>query len=140
MRLFIDTWGWVTLNNTRETRHSEVAGFWKQVLKSGGILYTTDYVLTETYTLLFKRLESQRAKRAMERIEKNVVIGDLQLLWMTPERFDQTKRLRLKYQDKPDISFTDLSSMVVMKELGIDWVLTGDAHFTHVGMGFQLKP
>jgi len=35
---------------------------------------------------------------------------------------------------------TDLSSMVVMEELGVSMILTGDVHFTHVGMGFQIVP
>lgn len=48
--------------------------------------------------------------------------------------------MRLKYQDKPKISFTDLTSMVVMKELGIEHILTEDEHFEHVGMGLQHKP
>ncbi|MCL5995064.1 MAG: hypothetical protein M1546_03285 [Chloroflexi bacterium] len=48
--------------------------------------------------------------------------------------------LRLKFSDKPDISFTDLTSMVVMTELGITQIMTADAHFTHVGMGFQCVP
>jgi predicted nucleic acid-binding protein len=38
------------------------------------------------------------------------------------------------------ISFTDLTSMVVMKELGIMSILTDDDHFVHVGMGFQKVP
>jgi uncharacterized protein len=76
----------------------------------------------------------------MQEVEQNVATGMLHLVWMTPERFDKTVKLRLRYQDKPNISFTDLSSMVVMQELGIDWVLTADNHFAHVGMGFQLKP
>jgi uncharacterized protein len=51
MNLFVDTWGWITLNNIRELRHKEVVRYWKQFLISGGTVYTTDYVLTETYTL-----------------------------------------------------------------------------------------
>ena len=71
-------------------------------------------------------------------LDQAVKDGYLQLEWMTPERFARTQALRLKFQDKPRILFTDLSSMAVMAELGISEVLTGDAHFTHVGMGFQL--
>ena len=48
--------------------------------------------------------------------------------------------LRRKYDDKPDISFTDLTSMVVMQEFDLRDVLTGDAHFEHVGMGFRRQP
>lgn len=64
------------------------------------------------------------------------------LTWffITPERFDAAQTLRLKFHDKPDISFTDLTSMVVMQELKMSKIITGDAHFTHVGMGFVLLP
>ena len=30
--------------------------------------------------------------------------------------------------------------MVVMKELDVKDIITGDEHFEHVGMGFQRKP
>ncbi len=59
---------------------------------------------------------------------------------MTPERFKKAQKLRLKFQDKPDISFTDFTIMRVMKEFGIVDIITGDRHFTHVGMGFVLHP
>jgi predicted nucleic acid-binding protein len=140
MKLFVDTWGWLTLYDKRELKHKEVVAFWERFHKDRGVLYTTDYILTETYTLLFKRLDAQRAKNAMQELEENITKGRLRFIWMTPERFEKTVKLRLRYEDKPKISFTDLSSMVVMQELSINWVLTADDHFTHVGMGFQLKP
>ena len=46
----------------------------------------------------------------------------------------------MKYRDKPEISFTDFTSMMVMAELGLKRVLTEDQHFTQVGMGFELVP
>ena len=55
---------------------------------------------------------------------------------LTPERFSAAWRLRLRYHDKPRISFTDLTSFVVMRELRLQRVLTGDAHFEQVGLGF----
>ena len=36
------------------------------------------------------------------------------------------------------MNFVDFTSMVVMQDLGIVEVFTGDAHFLHVGLGFQL--
>jgi len=56
------------------------------------------------------------------------------------QRFEQAYRLRLRYRDKPRISFTDLTSFTVMRELGIRQVLTADAHFTQVGLGFHQVP
>jgi len=48
--------------------------------------------------------------------------------------------LRKKYQDKPDISFTDFTSFVIMQELAINRVFTGDAHFEKVNLGFEILP
>ena len=97
-------------------------------------------MLDETITLLFKRLPFTTAKGSLAMIDKAIKEGYLQIEWITPERFEKAKRLRLKYKDKPKISFTDLTSMVIMKELGIKDIISGDEHFEHVGMGFQQKP
>jgi predicted nucleic acid-binding protein len=55
-------------------------------------------------------------------------------------RFRKAYALRLRYRDKPRISFTDLTSFVVMQELGIRRVLTQDAHFVQAHLGFQVVP
>ena len=140
MMLFIDTWGWLTLRDRREARHKEVKTFYQEVQKQNGRIYTTDYVLDETYTLLFKRLSYSVARESVERLNEAVLNGYLLIEWITPERFEEAKKLRMKYQDKPRISFTDLTSIVVMNKLKIVNILTEDAHFIQVGMGFIVVP
>ena len=69
------------------------------------------------------------------RIERMLTIERI-----TSARFASTWLLRKKFQDKTRISFTDLTSMALMKERGIQVVLTDDEHFEHVGMGFRKCP
>ena len=140
MKLFIDTWGWIVLGNKREPRHTELTEFYSSWKKQKGMSYTTDYVLDETFTLLFRRLSFKEAKKSMDIIDLAIREGYLRLERITAERFEKAKSLRIKFQDKPRISFTDLTSMVVMAEVGITRILTQDDHFTQVGMGFQKIP
>ena len=140
MKLFIDTWGWLTLRDKREVRHRETQAFYHGLRDQKDTIYTTDYVLDETFTLLFKRLSFPQARESLEALDDAIQDGYLRLERITPERFEQAKRLRLKFQDKPRISFTDFTSMAVMNELGIADILTADTHFVQVGMGFQLVP
>ena len=140
MKLFIDTWGWLTLRDRNESRHEDVKKHYRQFRDQNGIIYTSDYVLDETITLLFRRLNFKTAKASLSKLDKADKEGYLQMERVTPERFEKAKGLRLKYQDKPMISFTDLTSMVIMKELDIKNIITGDEHFEHIGMNFCLIP
>jgi len=140
LKLLVDTWGWLTLRDKKEARHREVTDFYNNFCSTGGIIYTTDYVLDEAFTLLFRRLPFSQAKESMQLISNSAEEGALILEFITPERFSKTKSLRIKFDDKPRISFTDFASMVVMEELSISLILTSDAHFTHVGKGFQIVP
>jgi predicted nucleic acid-binding protein len=82
----------------------------------------------------------QRQEGLWQRSRKRSKEGYVLVEWITPERFEKAKKLRLRYQDKTKISFTDLTSMVLMKEHSIEGIITEDEHFQHVGMSFQLKP
>jgi len=140
MKLFIDTWGWLNLRDRREMRHEEAKNFYYSFRRQSGKVFTTDYVLDETFTLIFKRLPLLQAHESLVMLDEAIKEGYLWLEWITPERFEQAKRLRIKFQDKPRITFTDLTSIVVMNELGITDILTEDAHFTQVGIGVRIIP
>ncbi|HDH11974.1 MAG TPA: PIN domain-containing protein [Nitrospirae bacterium] len=136
-KLFIDTWGWIVILNKREPRHADVRKFYREFRVKGGAIYTTDYIIDETLTLLFRRLPFTVAHEAMGILDNAIKQGYLKLEWISPLRFEKAKDFRLKFQDKPEISFTDLTSMVVMGELGLSSILTDDDHFIQVGMGFK---
>jgi len=138
--LFIDTWGWFQILSPRESKHDEVVQYFDAFLRRGGQAYTTDYVLDETLTLLFSRLAFQKALSRYEIIAEAREEAFLRVEWIGPARFEKGLQLRRKYDDKPNISFTDLTSMAVMDEMGLRDVLTGDAHFRHVGMDFRPRP
>ena len=91
-------------------------------------------------TLLFRRLPFSLAKDSLTLLNESVEKGYLNLEWVPLGRFEEAKQLRLKFADKPMISFTDFTSMAVMRALDITLVLTGDDHFGQIGMGFKKIP
>ena len=138
-RLFLDTWGWLVLADAKDPAHADAVSE-RRRHSAPGRLVTTDYVLDETFTRLYSRCSFAVARQFSEAVfsaEKGTL---LKIERITPERFAVAYRWRARYRDKPAISFTDLTSFVVMKELGIRNVLTADAHFTQVHLGFRRLP
>ncbi|HUI77139.1 MAG TPA: hypothetical protein VLY24_04470 [Bryobacteraceae bacterium] len=89
---------------------------------------------------LFTAVPFANARRFSEGIFQASQQGAVDIEHVTPERFSRAWRLRLRCHDKARISFTDLTSFVVMHELRLEKVLTGDAHFSQTGMGFVCLP
>lgn len=53
--LFIDSWGWLALEDSKDPDHDRAAQFYRAFRRQNGRALTTDYVLDETITLLFRR-------------------------------------------------------------------------------------
>jgi len=138
--IFIDTWGWLALGHRRDARHQEIRALYQTLRKEGARLYTTDYVLDEVITLLFRREIIEETIPFTEGIFQAGQAGRLIIERITSHHFTAAWELRKKFQDKPRISFTDLTSMVIMQERGIERILTEDDHFLHIGMGLQKVP
>jgi uncharacterized protein len=139
-RVFVDTWGWVALGHKKDSRHMEIVRHYREINRQGGRIYTSDYVLDELITLLFRRENRAEALVFIEGIFSSSKQGHLKIEKITPDHFDQAWELRRRFKEKPLISFTDLTSMVLMNELGIKNILTEDQHFFKVGMGFRKIP
>jgi uncharacterized protein len=138
--IFVDTWGWLALGHRRDAHHAAVKSIIERCQSDAQRIQTSDYVLDELITLLFRREKHEEAVRFLEGLLADQAGGRLQIQRVTPERFFAALELRKRFRDKPLISFTDLTSMAIMGELGIHDVLTEDEHFRQVGMGFQTVP
>jgi len=136
LKLFVDTWGWIAIADRRDAGHEAATEIFQQARRSGGAI-TSNFILDETFTLLFQRRPFQDAWHFTTNVVQSPYI-DVQEV--TGARFSKTIELRKQFSDKPRISFTDLSTMAIMVELGISDILTADRHFTHVGLGFRALP
>jgi uncharacterized protein len=138
--VLVDTWGWLALADDQEPKHRDVRALIQNAWRQKQAVLTTDYILDETFTLVFRRLPFARARRFLTTIEAAEKQGSLRVEAIGPDRFARAKKLRLRFRDTPLISFTDLTSMVVMQELQMTRVITADDHFRHVGFGFEPQP
>ena len=139
-QLFVDTWGWLALEDERDPSHKEVRTLRRAYANRRGGWTTTDYVLDETITRLFARRPFEESERFCNGILSARDHGILRVEPITNQRFEAAYRMRLLLDDKPRISFTDLTSMCVMRELGLRHVVTRDSHFVQVGLGFVTLP
>ena len=138
--LFVDTWGWLVLANSKDPDNRQVLDLRVEFANRGLPWVTSDYVLDETLTRLFASIPFTHVRHFVELLFDAQNVGSLIIETIGPDRFQSAWKLRLRYKDKPRISFTDLTSFVVMRDLGIKKVLTGDAHFSQVGLSFQTIP
>jgi len=138
--VFIDTWGWLALGHRKDAHHQKVKDFYQTLKSEGTYFYTTDYVLDELVTLLFRREKFKEAVKFVEGLFQASEKGFLIIERITSRRFAEAWQFRRKFQDKPKISFTDFTSMVVMRERDIKRIVTEDEHFVQVGLDFEKVP
>jgi predicted nucleic acid-binding protein len=138
--IFVDTWAWVALASKRDQHHRHAKAEHKALQKARRRYVTTDFVLSEVIAHLYTTLTAPQAQAFINSIFNAADSGIYELVHASPAQFRRAWDMRQKYHDKPDISFVDFTSMVVMQDLGIADVFTGDDHFRQVGLGFRLVP
>lgn len=129
MKLFVDTSAWLALNDKNDQYHNKAAAKSSEIKKQRIELITSEYILDESITLIRYRISHQAA----------VIFGDSLLESSIVRIEDITNDYRLKawemfkkYEDK-ELSFTDCTSVVLMKHLRLQKAFTFDEHFKQVG-------
>ena len=90
--------------------------------------------MDETLTLVRRRLGPSAARDFADGIGRS---RSAQLLWVTPTHYREALRLFLE-QARTSWSFTDCTSFVLMRELGIRAAFAFDRDFLEAG--FDVRP
>jgi uncharacterized protein len=135
MIIFVDTWGFKSLIDSKDKNHNEVNELFTSLWENNVKLLTSDYILDETFTLLSIASNIKTVKLFSESINNAEEKKILEIEWIGKKIFYEALQMKLKFKDKPKISFTDFTSMAVMRMNNIKHVITGDNHFKSVNLG-----
>ena len=136
-KVFFDTWGWLAIAHRDDCRHSDATAFYRDFIVAGGLPVTSDYVLDETISLLRSRTSPTGTEQFIEGILSAQRNARVRIERISEDNWSAAWKMSKKFADKTDISFTDFTSFIIMKELRITEALTADRHFELVGMGFS---
>jgi predicted nucleic acid-binding protein len=132
--LFVDTAGWMACADGADPAHARACRARDAALEKGRLLVTTDYVVDEALTLLRMRLGLAAAGRWWRQLDGS---SRVRWEWIDPTRVARARTVFFRQRDK-DYSFTDCTSLIVIRELRLKQVLTTDRHFRQ--MGLQVLP
>ena len=127
--VFVDTSAFLAIKNRRDARHREAVRLKGQLLAAGKSLVTSDYVLDETYTIIRLRAGHRVAVEFGEELRVSRLI---RIEYVTAALTESAWALFKRFADK-DFSFTDCTSFVMMRELGLREALAFDGHFPQAG-------
>jgi uncharacterized protein len=124
--IFVDTSAWFASIVPSDSDHQTAVQWLQQNSQS---LWTTDYVVDETLTLLRARHERNRALSLGSAFFSGALA---KLYYLSEEDIQQTWQVFRQFSDK-NWSFTDCSSKVVIGNLKINQAFSFDHHFHQFG-------
>lgn len=132
MSLFVDTSALLAIIDADQERHSEVARVWYELLDRERVLFTSNYVLVETFALVQRRLGLDATRELA-----SVVVPLLQPLWVE-EAIHSAAVASLVAAGRRQLSLVDCASFELMRRNGLTEALALDRDFAE--QGFNLLP
>ena len=130
--VFIDTSAFYTLMDRSDRNHSRAADIWPALLEGPGGLFTSNYVIVETFALLQNRIGFDSAN-----VFRRDVLGPVRVLWVDGDVHRRAVELWLSF-GRRKLSLVDCASFALMRRRGMDLVFCFDSHFME--HGFSVLP
>ncbi len=127
-QLFIDSSAWLALESSRDQYHDIALAFAQKEARQFQWV-TTNWILSETVTLLRRRANHAVAIRFMERLRAS---KKLRIVRIETPHEELAWVIFKRYNDK-DFGFVDCTSLAIMEIHGINHAFTFDHHFRQFG-------
>jgi len=129
-KVFIDTSGWVALFIKNDFNHKKATSTFNEMKKTNTRIYTSDFIIDETITTILARSNHHQSTMAGKVLFTSKII---QIVNVSPDHLQDTWAMYQKYNDKK-FSFTDVSSLTIMKSLNITKALAFDQELIQAGI------
>ncbi len=132
MSVFADTSALLAFLDADQPRHADVIDAWDRLIDGERRLYTSNYVLVESFALVQRRLGLE-ALRALA----DVIVPMMQPLWIDQE-LHAAAEAALFAAGRRRLSLVDCASFELMRRRGLTEALALDDDFAR--QGFRLLP
>jgi predicted nucleic acid-binding protein len=132
--LFVDTSAWCALYDRGDAGHGRVLASWEALREERARFVTSDYVLSETLTVVRFHAGLRLAVQLGEWVQQSSVVS---LQRVTPTLWQDAWDIFRSYEDK-GFSFVDCTSFALMRQLDLPEALALDHHFAQAG--FMILP
>lgn len=124
MRVFLDTGAFLALADEDDDYHTAAKPIYADLLLSKAQLLTSNFVLSETYTLIRSKVNHQAAVEFMRGFDQTGI-----RVLRVGESIEKTaKAIFVRYHDK-DFSFVDCTSFALIDHHRLDHAFAFDSHF-----------
>ena len=134
--VFVDTSAFVALRNKSEAEHGRARAALSGLLEEGATLFTSNYVVAETYTALLVRVGREEAIEWGRRFRATEAI---ELVRLGAEVEDEAWEILESHADKR-WSYVDATSFALIERHGGGEAFAFDTHFSQRGLRVWPEP
>jgi predicted nucleic acid-binding protein len=130
MSVLVDTGVLVAFLNERDSRHERAVELMRALMEGlHGTPFVSDYILDETYTFILTRTgRREYVERLWQLLRSNKSRGLLVLEFVGREDFWASRQLLEEHADRR-LSFTDGTSVILVRRMGLDGIVSFDRDF-----------
>jgi len=124
LKVFLDTGAFLALADEDDDHHTAAKSIYAELLQARPQLLTSNFVLSETYTLIRSKVSHRAAVDFMKRLDQTRI----RILRVSEAMEQAAKAIFVRYNDK-DFSFVDCTSFALIDHHKLDHAFAFDAHF-----------
>jgi predicted nucleic acid-binding protein len=125
---FLDTCFWFAYLVRKDKNHPDSIILMDALMSEGALLSTSDLVVSETYTLLLRKLGTSAALLFLELLQQQVREGFTKIYWTDWQTLQSAQIILKKYADH-SLSFTDAATATLVNRHRLPAIATYDRHF-----------